>query len=290
MDLDALLTQPDGAPLEGVEIIRDVPLQRLGDFEQFAYVVRPLDAARRGPGPAYVCIHGGGYCGGHPSEALRLGTYLARTAGITTIAPNYRLYDGTAPTFPQPVQDCGDALRWVAKNAESWGVDLSRLAIGGFSAGCYLAAMVVVTQGDSELAGGGAIPGGAVDLCGLVGCFGPLDLVARWYDLGERAGSESGLFGEDYLENPSIYHRGSPLTYVRRGLPPAAFIYGRQDRTVHPRQARLGYHAWTSHGNEAEMYVYPEIGHNVEGDSLPGTRSMFIKTREFLQNHLRIGG
>jgi len=50
---------------------------------------------------------------------------------------NYRL----APRYPFPVffEDCYAAARWVYENSEKLGIDVSRIGIGGDSAGSTLA-------------------------------------------------------------------------------------------------------------------------------------------------------
>jgi acetyl esterase/lipase len=86
------------------------------------------------PRPALLWIHGGGFVMGTASQDDALCRYFADQVGALVVAVEYRL----APEhqFPEPLQDCYEALKWLAAQP---GVDRSRIAIGGASAGGGLA-------------------------------------------------------------------------------------------------------------------------------------------------------
>ena len=84
------------------------------------------------PLPALLWIHGGGYVlGSVEMEDHRLAE-LARTIPCIVASVEYRL----APEhpFPAPLDDCYAGLRWMHREADSLGVDASRIAIGRASA------------------------------------------------------------------------------------------------------------------------------------------------------------
>lgn len=104
-----------------------------------------LDAfvpAGRGPHPAVLLIHGGGWTRGARSDLTSDGLWLAER-GFAAFAPDYRL----APRhrFPAALQDVRAATRWVRAHAARFGVDPARIAAFGASAGGHLAAMLAVT-------------------------------------------------------------------------------------------------------------------------------------------------
>ena len=98
-----------------------------------ARLYRP--AAATGDTPALLWIHGGGYMIGSPEQDDALCRRFAQRLGIAVAAVRYRL----APEHPYPaaLDDCFAVLSWLAGLP---GVDASRIAIGGASAGGGLAA------------------------------------------------------------------------------------------------------------------------------------------------------
>lgn len=98
-------------------------------------------SASTGPGPAMVFIHGGGWvtCSieSHEGVALR----IADSSGMRVISVDYRL----APDhpFPAALDDCEAVLNWaLSGQGEAAGIDPSRLAVGGDSAGGNLSAYI----------------------------------------------------------------------------------------------------------------------------------------------------
>ena len=92
------------------------------------------------PQPALVYFHGGGWVLGSIDSHDATCRYIARAGGLTVLSVDYRL----APEFkfPTAVEDALAAFRHVRDNAEAYGVDPTRIAVGGDSAGANLAAVV----------------------------------------------------------------------------------------------------------------------------------------------------
>lgn len=89
-------------------------------------------------GPAIYYTHGGGMIVGSVDLYEGMLKRQVKAAGVPFLAVDYRL----APEFPHPtpVEDCYAGLTWMAENAQRLGVDPSRIAIMGDSAGGGLAA------------------------------------------------------------------------------------------------------------------------------------------------------
>lgn len=90
--------------------------------------------------PGFVFFHGGGMVAGSLETHDLVCRALAQESGCRLIAIDYRL----APEhkFPAAVEDAVAAVRWVAAQAASLGVDPNKLVVGGDSAGATLAAVV----------------------------------------------------------------------------------------------------------------------------------------------------
>jgi acetyl esterase len=108
----------------------------------------PKSAAQRGgPSPVLVYCHGGGWVIGDLDTHDTLCRELANGSGCAVLAVDYRM--GPEHRFPAAVDDCIAATRWVRDHARDLGVDGTRLAVGGDSAGGNLAAVVAIAARDA---------------------------------------------------------------------------------------------------------------------------------------------
>jgi acetyl esterase len=121
--------------------------------EEVAYVA-DVDAGgvacrlfRPDPGaPVALYLHGGGWALGSVEEAEPLCRRLANRSGWAVLAVGYRL----APEHPYPaaIEDVERAVAWLEREGAALGVDASRLALAGDSAGANLAAAVTLRARD----------------------------------------------------------------------------------------------------------------------------------------------
>jgi acetyl esterase/lipase len=133
-----------------------------------------LPAGATAPVPAVVFLHGGGwrlgsrhsagpaYAGWSPSPFERLAQ-----AKIAVASADYRL-SGEAQ-WPAQLHDAKAAVRWLRARADETGIDATRIAAWGESAGGHLAALLGLT---------------GPDLDGEIGITGPSSAVvavAAWY-------------------------------------------------------------------------------------------------------------
>ena len=107
---------------------------------------RPKAAPADARLPALVFAHGGGWVFGNLDSHDVLCAQLAIEAGIVVFAIDYRLAPETR--FPGAFEDMVAGLQWVAANGASVGIDSSRLAVGGDSAGGNLSAAVALWARD----------------------------------------------------------------------------------------------------------------------------------------------
>jgi acetyl esterase len=152
-----------------------------------------------GPRPVLVYFFGGGWVLGSLDAVDGVCRHLAHATPCAVASVDYRL----APEHPFPagLEDCYMATCWVAEHGDEVGLDTSRVAVGGASAGANLAAAVALLacEGDGpELAfqllvyplvdrrAAPSSPGGAA--------FGPRDLEWCWsHYLSDPADGENPL-------------------------------------------------------------------------------------------------
>lgn len=96
--------------------------------------------------PAVLHIHGGGYILGHARDARQMIVDLANAHDCVAITVEYRLAPET--TFPGSLEDNYAALRWMHTNAKELGIDVSRIAVKGESAGGGHAAALAIAARD----------------------------------------------------------------------------------------------------------------------------------------------
>ena len=85
--------------------------------------------------PVLVWFHGGGWVFQSIDSHDRLVREYAAAAEVATVSVDYSL--APESRFPQPLLECADAMRALVDT--DWGLDTSRIAIGGDSAGGNLA-------------------------------------------------------------------------------------------------------------------------------------------------------
>jgi acetyl esterase len=186
-----------------------------GPIEMRVFSARPSDQPR----PAFLWCHGGGFLVGGLDTADSICRTIARDVDCVAIAVRYRLAPEHELTAGR--EDFLAALEWVAKNGATLGIDTSRLAIGGDSAGGNICA--AVAQGARSR---------GLNLCLQVLAYPATDLEAAFPSLTEnergflidarmldkiKATIDTKLDGSD----PWLSPRRSPDL---SGLPPAIII------------------------------------------------------------------
>jgi acetyl esterase/lipase len=120
---------------KGVEKIADIPYADGARKKLDMY--RPEKPG--GLSPVVMFIYGGSWRAGDKFEYEFAGRALA-AAGFITIIADYRLWPEVK--YPDFLDDCAEAMRWIQDNIEGYGGDPKRFFVAGHSAGAYNAVML----------------------------------------------------------------------------------------------------------------------------------------------------
>jgi acetyl esterase/lipase len=278
---------PAGPPAE----VAVPPVATLGrKFTQVVYTTRggvpqrldvylPAGAPPAGGWPVVLAIHGGGW---RRFSKEQYGPKVAAAmvpAGFAVVAPNYTLANQRAASWPLNADQLRDAVRWVARAAGTYGLDPSRIAAMGESAGGHLAAVLGT---DPRTAPGGP------RVRAVVSFFGPTDLEALALDSPTARPAVRGLLGIDPAADPRLARAASPVALASRGDAPALLIHGMADGLVPPEQSEALAAALGRVGVEARVILVPGATHGF-GFGVGG-RDLRPDVLAFLARALGTGG
>lgn len=239
------------------------------------YVGRTTEAPR----PTLIYIHGGGWVGGaRESSVLDILAYL--DMGLNVVNVSYRL--ARVAQAPAAVEDCRCALRWVIQNAKQYGIDVSRIVVAGASAGGHLALTTGMLPASAGL--DRQCPGpDNLKVAGIVNWFGITDVNDLLDGPNMKPYAVTWLGSLENREH--IAKRVSPLTYVRRGVPPVLTIHGDEDPTVPYTHAVRLHKALKDAGVSNELLTIPGGKHGFTCCDLAQRTNAYRKIREFLTTH-----
>lgn len=138
--------------------VLDIPPHKLARVEDLAIPTRDghqiparLYAPARpdqGMLPVLLYFHGGGFTVGSVATHEALCRHLAHLSHGAVVSVDYRL----APQwkFPTAVEDAWDSLVWLREQGQTLGLDTTRIAVGGDSAGGTLAAVTAIGARDAD--------------------------------------------------------------------------------------------------------------------------------------------
>lgn len=137
-------------PVRGLHSVEDFALQARDGAALPSRLYVPRAAVSGEPAwPTLLYFHGGGFTIGSIATHDVLCRELSHAADCAVVSVNYRL----APEhkFPTAANDAWDALQALVAMADRLGLDASRMAVGGDSAGGTLAAVCAVLARDAGL-------------------------------------------------------------------------------------------------------------------------------------------
>ncbi|MBT2565898.1 alpha/beta hydrolase [Arthrobacter sp. ISL-85] len=160
------------------------------------------------PAPVLIYLHGGAWITGLRDETPeRLHNLAAH--GIAVASIDYDFVHDAA--FPAQLNNIKDALAWVEANAGEYNLDPQRIALGGASAGGYLATISGLLLTETGPSGD---TGAATSIGAIVALFTNFDLTSAR----PKPVPGSGFTVPAFITNSTVpaYFGGTPPTPARR--------------------------------------------------------------------------
>jgi acetyl esterase/lipase len=229
-----------------------------------------------------VIIHGGGWVEGSKEELRATAIFMAMR-GYVAVSIDYRL----APKyrFPAQLEDAKCAVRWLRANAEKYQIDGDRIGAIGGSAGAHLALLLGFTGSGHEFDGTGGHPEQSSRVAAVVNWMGPADLTSPDWPAATMIVIQD-LIGSDQRTSPAAYRAASPLSYIRKGIPPVLSMYGTKDTVVPYDQATRLDAALRKAGVESKLETLKGIGHG-EGLTALNLLRILQESADFLDSHMK---
>lgn len=256
--------------------------------------------------PVLVFIHGGGWV--EDDKALPEGTYphdfvLAFVKnGYAVVSINYTLVSKSRH-FPQPVEDCKEAVRWIRANADAYHLDPDNIGVWGASAGGQLALLLGYT-GDGEFAANSNLTAYSSKVNYVIDYFGPSEMnqlfrtrasfftlllfklfLPKIYEVrSQLVFALTGLSIKDHKKEViNTLDRYSPIRYVSSSSVPTLMIHGTSDKVVPYRQSVLLQKQLNKYQIENELIPIPSGDHGL--NDVPEHAMMLEKTLRFMKAH-----
>jgi acetyl esterase len=221
-------------------------------------LIRALDPESRGPKPALVYLHGGGWTLFSINTHDRIMREYAARAGIVCIGVDYSL--SPENRFPLAIEETVAVVRWLQTHGAEIGVDGTRIAVGGDSAG---AAMTISTclmlrdAGEFDTVSAMLLNYGAFDAACATPAYARYEGKGYLWDPGEMA-----AFWRNYLrdETDASNPLACPLRADVHGLPPAFLCIPERD-VMYDESLEMG-ERLRGAGVAAQSVVYPGATHS----------------------------
>lgn len=224
---------------------------------------------------AVIILPGGGYKG---VSIVKEGYDIAErlnALGITAFVLKYRMPN---PKIMQdkkmgPLQDAQQAIYWVRRNAQKWGINPNKVGIMGFSAGGHLAS-TAATHFDRAVMDEYQAENLRPDFQILI------YPVISMKDGTTHKGSRKNLFAPDLTAENIAYF--SNEDQVSAQTPKAFIVHAIDDKAVPVENALLYTQALTQHKVQTQLTLLPEGGH---GFGLDNPFDWFESLATWLKNN-----
>ncbi len=215
--------------------------------------------------PAIVRVHGGVWVQGERND-LGMWNEWFNDLGYDVFDISYRLPPAPHWKNTNEVADVKCAIGWVYDHAKEYHIDTASISLTGCSAGGNLALLAAYTMGNPVLPP--SCPSKEVKIRSVINFYGPADLESLYLNSGTPEYVQNVFpqyIGASLAEKPDEYKKLSPLTYIKKGLPPTITLLGESDRLVPTEQGIRLDIALKKAGVHHELYLIPWTDHGFDG-------------------------
>lgn len=243
------------------------------------YRRRDLDGAA----PTLVYVHGGSWTGGNPHTQSRPLLHHLAQDGWLVATIGYPL--SPAATFPDHLIGVKQALAWLRTEGIHHGVDPSRIAVAGGSAGGHLASLAALTPNRPEYQPG--FEGVDTSLAACVSLYGIYDFLNRNRTRHDWPLIPSVVMKADPVVEPERFREASPIDQVSPSAPPFLVVHGSHDSLVPPGEAKAFVAALEAVATNEVRYLEVEgAQHAFDAVSSPRSRRVAAIAAAFLDRHV----
>ena len=192
--------------------------------------------------PAVIFFFGGGWNNGSPGQHYSQCAHLA-SRGMVAMSAEYRVKSRNQTTPKECVEDGKSAIRWVRAHAAELGIDPTRIAAGGASAGGHVAAAAGTVDSfdaTNEDLSVSSRPDALV-------LFNPV------FDNGP------GGFGHSRVK--AYWQDISPIHNISASAPPSIVFLGTEDEYIGAEVAVRFKELMNQSGVRCDLHLYPEQAH-----------------------------
>lgn len=211
--------------------------KKVGAVELRIHVFVPEGHDPAKPRPAAVFFFGGGWNGGRIGQFEAQARYLASRGMVTALA-DYRVKSRHETTPFACVADGKSAVRWLRTHCKRLGIDPTRIAAGGGSAGGHVAATTGVVAGLEEKGEDTAVSARADALL----LFNPV--------------FDNGPDGYGHARVKSRWREISPLHNIGKGAPPTIVFLGTKDKLIPVATAETYAAKMKAAGSRCDLHLY----------------------------------
>lgn len=256
-------------------------------------------AKRREKCPVIVFTHGGGWAAGNrykaASGAFAFVFSKLIKEGFAVAPVSYRLAKkGSNVTMRDCVIDCKDAVRYLAQNGDSLGLDPMKICVMGDSAGGHIAQMLLLASPE-QLPGDPSLAEVRYRMIAGVSWYGPCDFEkTELFNHDDSANFRDRFAARilgtrfDAADKLARYREVSPIHYLSPDSPPLLMIQGDKDTTIPVKHAYYMKQKAAELEAPVETMIIRNSGHNwrkVGADIEPSRETIIDRTVNFLIEH-----